>query len=185
MHIPFNLSTKFGPDLKELPVDKDQFVLARQFILDEMSAKDSMDAHELRDRYSLLGFICRVLGLSKESIDYADKAFKISLKLNMVLLIAIDQIRLASSYHLDGQHEKAEDLFLDSINICEQFQPLDEVIDFAYQHYAKLLFDQNKLEQSKENFEKALFYRKKKGIDDLTQSTEFALELVTKKNQYH
>lgn len=185
MNIPFDLSTKFGPDLKEIPIDSSQFILAREFIMDQMSVKEDLDVHGLRDRYSLLGYICRILGKHQESVDFATKAFELSQKINMILLIAVDQIRLGTSIHHSGDFDKAEVLFKEAISICESFQPLDEVIDFAYQHYAKLMFDKELFEESKGLFQKALHFRKKKGIDELTESTEFALHIVENKLRMH
>ena len=185
MHIAFNLATKFGSDLREEAIEPEQFRLAKQHLLQEIQSGQKFDTHELRDRYSLLGFICRVLGDYHESLTYADRAFQLARQLNMVLLLAIDQIRLATSYHHAGDWSRAEELFLESMDICHNFQPLDEVVDFAYQHYAKLLLDKGQLELSREYFRRALEIRRKKGIAELTQASEFALEVIDRKLSLH
>jgi tetratricopeptide (TPR) repeat protein len=176
--MPFDLTTSLGSNLKEKARDKEQFELARNYILDEIKASDDLSTSELRDRYSILGYICRILNLTDESIQYAQKAFELSKKLNMILLVVVDQVRLASSYQYAGNFDTADDMFKDAIDVCENYQPLDEVIDFAYQNFAKCLFEQGKYLESKLYFEKALNVREEKGIEELKASTQFALDIV-------
>lgn len=183
--MPFDLTTSLGSNLKEKAKDRDQFVLARNYLIDEIDANSDLGTSELRDRYSILGYICRILNENEESIQFAHKAFELSKKLNMILLVVVDQVRLASSYQYAGKFETADDMFKDAIDVCENYQPLDEVIDFAYQNFAKSLFEQGKYMESKLYFEKALNVREEKGIEELKASTQFALDIVNSKIYTH
>lgn len=185
LNMPFNLVTKFTEDLKEVPTEKDQFQLARQYLLDEINAKEGITDSDLRDRLSLLGYVCRLLERNDEALAYTQKALEISKKTNMVLLIVVDQMRLASCYQAMKDYTNANSIFEDTVDICESFQPLDEVIDFAYQQYAQCLHDQNQFNKSLEYLQKAKDVRSKKNNPELIAVTDLSIRIVSSKMNMH
>lgn len=185
MNIPFNLATKFSSDLKERAVDVEQFVIAKQFLQDELTFKENLDDHGKRDRLSLLGYICRILGQNEEALERATEALNISKKTNMVLLVVIDQMRVASCHQALGDLDTAKALFTETIQICEKFKPLNEIIDFAYHNYARFLYEQGDFNESKVYFEKALNVREEKGNEELLEATKFALNATQNKLEKH
>lgn len=185
MKMPFDLTTNFNTELKESAREPDQFLKAKEFIKDELRFKEEVDASGMRDRYSLLAYICRILDQCEEAEDYAKKALDLSRKMNMILLVVIDQMRLASALGGQGKQQEAKEMFLDTIEICEKFQPLNEVIDFAYHNYARFLFEAQSFEESKLYFEKAMNVREEKDIPELLEATKFAIKIVSGKIEKH
>ena len=56
------------------------------------------------------------------------------------------------------------------------------LLDFAYQHYAKNLFDQKRLKEALSYFEKAMILKlKRKAPQEQIDSTKFAIQIVKEK----
>ncbi|MFK8138212.1 MAG: hypothetical protein AB8E15_07635 [Bdellovibrionales bacterium] len=184
MQLPFNLNTKIDENLNDIPLERDQFLLAKEMLQDQIKYSENMELEKKRELYSLLGYVCRVLELPKESLQYARKAVELSREINIILYVVIDQIRLASSVGLHD-FEASEELFKECISICESYQPLDEVVDFAYFNYGKILFQKENVELGKHYFTKALEIREKKQSPDLVSAAMFAIKACDKKSDLH
>jgi hypothetical protein len=76
----------------------------------------------------------------------------------------------------------AETGFRSVLEMAERHPELKEVEDFAWQHLGKLKFDEGDMKAATDCLNRALELRKKKGIKELIDSTEFALNIIRSKN---
>lgn len=181
--MPFNLSHSFNYELKEVPTDIEQFVQAKSYLLDKINFEADASPMQLRTYFSMLSFVLKVLNELDSALHYAKEALAVSKALNIISLIVIDQMRYASVLQWQKKYEDADSLFLDAIHICKTYEPLYEILDFAYHNYGKSLYDQTQFELAAQNFQMAMEIRKNKNIKDLFAESEQALRLSKNKLQ--
>ncbi len=181
--MPFNLAHSFDFELREVPVDPQQYELARQYLLDRIEYEKDTPLQQLRSYYSTLSFVLKVQKDLDTALNYATEALAISKSLNIISLIVIDQMRYASILQWKKNFGEADDLFKDAIHICKTYEPLYQILDFAYHNYGKSLFDQKKYDDALGNFQMAIEIRKTREQKDLLHESEQALKITNSKLQ--
>lgn len=98
------------------------------------------------------------------------------------------KIRLAHVIQYGRNFQKSDEMFFEIMEVCQKNEIAKDLLDFAWQHSGKNLFDQKKYSKALECFEKALEIRvSKKAAQDLIESSQVAVrrvrELLEVKNQ--
>ncbi len=90
-------------------------------------------------------------------------------------------IRLAHVYQWQKDYRSSEELFKEVITSCQRNSDLASYLDFAYQHAGKCKFDQQQYEAARYYFEQALSLRVRKADQSLIDSTQLAINAVTRR----
>ncbi|MCB0420293.1 MAG: hypothetical protein KDD61_04820 [Bdellovibrionales bacterium] len=176
-NIPYNMSFSFCNNLRETAIDENEMINGVNYLLDCLEkTKDPFHQAHLK---SHIGVYQRILGHLDQSLENLESALHYFEKTEDDLKILVTKIRLAHTYQWLKSFQKADELLSSALELSQSNIRFQSHIDFVLQHYGKLRFEQGLYQQAKEFFEKALYLRKNKNIDELTKSTEFALKIVT------
>lgn len=93
-------------------------------------------------------------------------------------MIAANLIRLATSLQYSGAHQKAIDVFEQSLQWIHT-NALGEYEDFALQHMGKCFAEMGNIQRAKQCFARALEQRFIKNDDQLIESTKKAITTLT------
>ena len=172
--IPFNWSWKIKEDLREHPVDSTQFEAAANWIIDK--SLNFTDPLEQAKAKSFLAFLLRVLGQQEKAYYEIHKSFRLFIQAQGFIPVN-SYIRLAQILQWQKDFNEADSLYLEIINKLKR-EDDSKILDFAFQHYGKSLFEQGRFTEAKDYFEKALKIRKEKKMPELIQSTQFSLDVI-------
>ncbi len=153
-----NLAYKFDEDFREVPVNRDEMEAEVTNMIFKFKETNNFRLS------SKIGVYLRILGRVEEGLEYIKLAHEQNKKEDISYIV--DSIRLISCYQWLGNFDKCE-LILKELGNME----LHNYEDFFLQHRGKVLFDQGKYLEARESFLSALSIRKKKGDDELIQST--------------
>jgi tetratricopeptide (TPR) repeat protein len=178
---PFNISCYYGDNLQDYPNNPAEM---RQAV-DYWEAQLTQPELDIRDRIRLLtriGTYARTL----RDLDRAEEAHKAAIELaksiDNVRLKTQNRIKLAHVYQWQQQYAESEAVFEAMIATCQHEPEVADFLDFAYQHYGKCKFDQQRYAEALQLFEQALELRHSKGNQELIDSTELAI--ATAKARY-
>lgn len=170
----FNLEYLIGNDLREKPIDAEEYSAAIQFL--ERSIQNNSGTDEKGKVHSKLGSLLRIVGRHEESLFQhlkADEILKHDPKARF-----INRIRMASAYQFLNQNDKALELLKKCLSDTGTDPVLSNLADYVHQHLGKVYFEMGALEQAIEQIGLALALRNAKGNEELVRSSKFALSKV-------
>lgn len=171
---PFDLSYYFGDDLQDYPNNPAEM---RQAV-DYWQAQLARPELEIRDRIQLLTRI-GTYGRMLRDLDRAEESHRAAIALaesiGHVRFRTQNQIKLAHVYQWQQRYAESEAEFEGAIAICQNEPAVADFLDFAYQHFGKCKFDQQRYAKALQLFEQALALRHKKRNQELIDSTELAI----------
>lgn len=181
--LPFNLDTAFDPlTLREYPLHPLQVEAALSYVQARLSYLDlpvETRAAYLT-QYALLLRLNRSYSLSiKAFLEVLDlwQSPALSAHPQQPRCLIAHRIRLANTYHLQGDFEKSNDAFSVLLRDMEQWsEPLKQAYQhFLWQHAGKNAFDQERFAEALDYFEKALRERQLQQCNaELLHSSEIA-----------
>ena len=180
----FDLSYHYDDDLQDVPNNPGEM---RQAI-DFWQAQLDQPGLEIFQRIKLLG---RIGGYARtlRDLDRAEQALTTALKLSKAIesrrLAATNSIKLAHVYQWQQRYIESETMFEAAIALCKNNLEAAPYLDFAYQHFGKCKFDQQKYVEALQCFEQALDIRVKKGDPELIASTELAIATTHSRQKCH
>lgn len=175
MTIPFNMNYSINNSLREVPENEHDFTQGLSFL--ENAIRDSKGFERVK-LLSKLGGFQRIIGELNQSLKFLTEAKNLLETFPDSRLSVINQLRLAQTYQFKDEHLRASEI-LDDLEIKAKSNPdTIDLLDFIYQHQGKNQFDQQHYETALSYFQKALDLRKRKGEQELIQSTILALEVT-------
>lgn len=175
---PFDLSYRFGDGLQDYPNNPGE---VRQAV-DYWQAQLDRPELEVRDRIQLLTRIGTYTRMLRD-LDRAEEAHLTAIALaesiDYLRFRTQNRIKLAHVYQWQQRYAESEAEFESAIATCQREPEVADYLDFAYQHFGKCKFDQQRWAEALHLFEQALELRHQKGNQELIDSTE--LEIATVK----
>lgn len=173
----FDISYYFGDNLQDYPNNPAEMRLA----VDSWETQLTQPELDISDRIRLLtriGTYARTL----RDLDRAESAHTAAIELanaiGHIRFSTQNRIKLAHVYQWQQRYAESETVFEDAIATCQHEPEVANFLDFAYQHFGKCKFDQQRYTEALELFEQALELRRRKGDQELIDSTELALSTV-------
>lgn len=170
----FDLSFHYGDNLQDIPNNVEEIRKAVAFWQSQLR-QSGLDVVE---RIRLLG---RIGGYARtlRELEQAEQALTTALELSKFIenrrFEAANSIKLAHVYQWQQRYAESEALFEAVIVFCQENAEAAPYLDFAYQHFGKCKFDQQKYAEALDYFEQALAIRLKKDESELIASTELAI----------
>lgn len=180
----FDLSYHYDDDLQDVPNNPGEM---RQAI-DFWQAQLDQPGLEIFQRIKLLG---RIGGYARtlRDLDHAEQALTTALGLSKAIesrrLEATNSIKLAHVYQWQQRYIESKTMFEAAIALCKNNLEAAPYLDFAYQHFGKCKFDQQKYAEALHCFEQALDIRMEKGDPELIASTELAIATTHSRQKCH
>ncbi|MEM8642519.1 MAG: tetratricopeptide repeat protein [Cyanobacteria bacterium P01_G01_bin.54] len=180
----FDLSLHYDDNLQDVPNNSDEM---RQTI-DFWQAQLNQPGLDIPQQIKLLG---RIGGYARtlRDLDRAEQALSTALELSKAIenkrFEASNSIKLAHVYQWQQRYAESETMFVAGIALCQNNPEADSYLDFAYQHFGKCKFDQQKYVEALQCFEQALDMRVKKGDPELIASTELAIATTHSRQKCH
>ena len=168
----FNLEAFINDDLHGVYKYPDQAILYAKHLENRLKViDDDIERAKILGNLGVTYLHLRELEKAKENVE---KSLNIAEMYGLSTNFKIQQsIRLANVFQWSLEFEKADNLFLDTI---EQSRASNsDYLDFALQHYGKSLFDQKKYDEALTVFNEALDIRTDKRIGTLIASTKLAI----------
>lgn len=185
----YNLNYRFAADMRATPEDAASmqayvdFLIAevRKLKIEESAAPGRIPAN-VRALVKLLGEIGSysvILRKPEVGRNALEKSLALIEQYQLGLAVwAVHTIRYGDVLCFQKDFLGAETAFRSVLELAERSPELTELVDFAWQHLGKLHFDEKKPKDAEACFLKALEIRKKKGVKELIDSTEFALRVL-------
>lgn len=188
----FNLNYRFGADLREIPENPASMQAYVDFLIGEIrKLKIEKPAHEgeipanVRAVVKLLGEVgsyAKILKKPEAARNALDKSLSLIDQYQLGLgTWAVHTLRYGDVLRFQNDALGAETAFRSVLEMAERQPAIAELADFAWQHLGKMYFDGKQLKKAEDCFLKALEIRKKKGVKELTESTELALRVLAMK----
>ena len=171
---PFDLSFHYDDNLHDVPNNVEEMRQAVTF----WQAQLNQPGLETTERIRLLG---RIGGYARtlRDLEQAEQALTTALELSKSIenqrFEAANSIKLAHVYQWQQRYAESEALFEAVIVFCQENAEAAPYLDFAYHHFGKCKFDQQKYAEALDYFEQALAIRLKKNKSELIASTELAI----------
>ncbi|HLS09584.1 tetratricopeptide repeat protein [Lentibacillus sp.] len=178
--IPHDMTFKFGPNLREIPLNKMDMLHGMMYLQKQLDDK-TLDDTEKGKLHGLLGYFLRVIGELDESKRHLNEAIAIFRDSGRKQSVFINQLRLANTYQWETDYETSNKMFAELMDLAENNPDYIEYRDFVYEHQGKNLFDQGEYEQALDLFHKALALRSGNRNSELIKTTETAIETCEKK----
>lgn len=177
--IPHNMTFKFGPNLREVPLNKMDMLYGMMYLQKQLDS--TTDQAEQGKLHGLLGYFLRVIGELEDSKRHLHQAISIFREMDRKQSVFINQLRLAHTYQWHNDFDTSNQMFDELMDLAENDSDYLEYRDFVYQHQGKNLFDQEKYREALDYFQKALELRKDNRNSELINATETAIETCEKK----
>ncbi|WP_010529111.1 tetratricopeptide repeat protein [Lentibacillus jeotgali] len=177
--IPHDMRFKFGPNLREMPLNKMDMLYGMMYIQKQLN-DETLDKAEKGKSHGLLGTFLRIVGELEESKRHLNQAIVIFRELGRNQSVFVNQLRLASTYQWHNDFATSNKMFGELLETAENDPDYAEYQDFAYQHQGKNLFDQKQYREALDYFHKALELRADDRNSELIKSTETAIETCQK-----
>ncbi len=188
--IPFNMEFSMDSILRERADDSVQMRKGVSFLKEKL--EEEKDELKLASILSLIGGFERILIELSES----EKTYHLALEKykeagRKALGLGV-KLRLAVTHQWKKEFDKADNIFLGAISRLEKTEApkLQHYLNFAYQHYGKSLFEQERFGVALDNFVLALELRLAQGdlklindTQDCIEKTKEALSEQKKKNE--
>ncbi|MFC4559605.1 tetratricopeptide repeat protein [Virgibacillus kekensis] len=179
--IPYNMKFTFGPNLREIPVNKMDMLHGMMYIQNELRKEDTSTNEEKGNLHGTLGSFLRIIGELDDSERHIKKAISIAENTGNIGSAFYNKLRLAHTHQWKNEFDISNRIFRELIDQAEEDPDYSAYLDFAYEHQGKNLFDQGKYDQAIEYFQNALDIRKQDGNEELIKLTESAIESTRKK----
>lgn len=188
----FNLNYRFGADLREIPENPGSMLAYVDFLIGEIRklkiedpAREGEIPGNVRAVVKLLGEVgsyAKILKKLEAARNALDKSLSLIDQYQLGLgTWAVHTLRYGDVLRFQNDALGAETAFRSVLEMAERRPELQELADFGWQHLGKLYFDGKEMKKAEECFLKALELRKKKGVKELTDSTELALRVLAMK----
>ncbi|MEO1634012.1 MAG: tetratricopeptide repeat protein [Cyanobacteria bacterium J06631_9] len=170
----FDLSFHYDDNLQDIPNNVEETRRAVAFWQNQLSQPELATTERIR----LLG---RIGGYTRtlRDLEQAEQALTTALELSKSIenrrFEAVNSIKLAHVYQWQQRYAESEALFETVIVLCQNDAEASPYLDFAYQHFGKCKFDQQKYAEALACFEQALAIRLKKEDQELIASTDLAI----------
>lgn len=175
LKLTMDLTYHFDSNLRDIPNAPDD-MRAHVAALEAQLAYPALAADERLRILGTIGVYSRMLN----DLNKAEAALIAALALtepnNNANSYIANRLRLAHVYQWQSRFPEADAIFIDVITRCRANPDLEPYLDFAYQHYGKSLFDQQRYAEAERAFNSALILRQSKDDPALLESTQFALE---------
>ena len=182
-----NLGYHFDRNLHEVP---DSLTDMREAIrILESRLGQATEDDEIMEILGSLANYCRITGRLDEAEAYIMTA------ISRLGLPAVERrkqrnfvfrLRLAHIHHWEKRFDESNHEFAAMVNEAESDPDLAPYLDFAYQHYGKNLFDQERYEEALDYFERALELRRAGGRSrDLVKSSLLAKQETERRMHVH
>ena len=173
--IPYNHAYYINEDLREEPRDPREFYMSILW-LEEMSKR--IDFYNRAKALSYLAVLYRISGCHEDAYETVHEAIHFFRYMKRPVPYSTF-IRLAQVLQASGDFTSADLLYVELIKELEEdVKKASKLVDFAYQHYGKSLYEQGKYESAAYYFKKALAIRIEKNNYELIRSTMKALSCV-------
>lgn len=175
------LTYSYDDELHELPDNSEDMETYSEFLISHCRVELEKNENEIKwihlaSSLGMAGSLKKMTGQNKQAEKLLLDSLLLINSMNLDKKFYVQQsIRLNDIYSRLGHYSKAEEGFLQLIELCTQNKSLHNYLDFIFQHYGKLQFKQNQLKQALENFNKALELRLKKNDSNLIDSTQSAI----------
>ena len=180
---PFNMEYTYAEDLREVPIDAVAMKKGLDWLEEKLSEVSDDDKVQQTILYSQLSGFARILGDLDLAEQYIVQALEILKEFNRPDQIFAMNLRLAIILQYRGNYSKASEIYTNSIKEIEESKDKKKLkyLDFVFQHYGKLKFDQGFYKEALDFFMRAYEERIIKGDLELISSTEFAIAQTRKK----
>lgn len=170
---------KIADNLRETPLDSKQFSKDLKEL--EARIKIEKSLNEQAVLLSKIGVLSRINGDIDKSETYLNEAEILITKLDNKRLELVNKIRILQTLQFKGEFKKCLKKYPVLEVKIKGITKLKALLDFLYQHWAKCLFETNSFAEAEKYFKLALKLRKEKGDEELLKSTQFALDVLSKK----
>lgn len=178
--IPHDKRFKFGPNLREIPLNKMDMLYGMMYLQKQLN-DETLDKHEEGKLHGLIGTYLRMVGELNESKRHLNQAIDIFRELDRKQSVFVNQMRLANTYQWHDDFDTSNKMFGELTETAENDPDYTEYKDFVYQHQGKNLFDQEQYREALDYFHKALELRQDNRNNELINSTKTAIETSEKK----
>ena len=127
-----------------------------------------------------MGVLCRILNRLDEAAGYLERAVALSEQAGNEKTRLVNSIRLAHVYQWQRRFDLSDPLFTEAIAKYKSRKELSGYLDYAHQHYAKSLFDQQRYTEAESHLRRAMQLRLAKGDTSLIASTWLALDATNR-----
>lgn len=179
--IPLRFEDNFNFDLnlREVPRFPERVEKRIGFLFSKM--RDDDDVFDRIRHLSEIGVLRRIMGALDQAEIFIGKALSYIQEDDLgPSLFVVHGCRLANVWQWQERFEESNPMFDDLIAIAEEHEDCLGYRDFVYQHAGKNLFDQKRLIEALNFFEKALALRLEKDNQGLISSSNFAIDLTRK-----
>lgn len=125
-----------------------------------------------------LGNLHRVCEEPASAIMYLNEFLAYAKKAGSMQKVVVGLIRLGEAIKYDGRQEEALRIFEEALRKSKEKERT--YIDFALQHKGKCLIELRRYEEAEACFKEALHLRKEKGDAALIDSTQMAIDFISK-----
>ncbi|MBT7609097.1 MAG: hypothetical protein HN576_05040 [Bacteriovoracaceae bacterium] len=176
--IPFNMEYSIDLTLRERPEDNSSMLQGVTFLREKLleETDDTICAGLL----TMIGSYERILLELSESENTLLEAIEKYKSVGKKAQALGAKLRLAVTHQWKKEFDKADNIFTTAITKLENTEEpkLLHYLEFAYQHYAKSLFDQQRNDIALENFVAVLELRLASGDMKLIEDTKNCIEIT-------
>jgi hypothetical protein len=174
--IPFNMEYSIDLTLRERPEDMASMKQGVKFLREKL--EEETDETACAGLLTMIGSYERILLELSESekalLESIEKYKAVGKKANALGA----KLRLAVTHQWKKEFDKADNIFIDTITKLENTEEpkLLHYLNFAHQHYAKSLFEQQRNDIALDNFVAALEIRLASGDMKLIEDTQNCID---------
>ncbi len=177
----FDLSYRFSADLREVPKNPNHvFAYCKQgieWITQEMQKPE--EQWDIENLVKMMGKLAAFLKMIRE-LESASELIETALALIEQYELGltdfvVQSLRWADILRYREDYTRAEQIFAEVLELCEEEPSVAAYKDFALQHLGKLYFDLEQYDLALGFFRKALEIRHQKKDASLLESTELAI----------
>lgn len=160
--------------LSEQPINRKEFFN----YIKELENQNVDNDFEKGKLFSKIGGLYRIYGNLNKSEKFLNSSLELLNEEKNKLQYWVAKIRLAQTYQKQKRIKGSLFLFNKIQKECLKDKKLNTLIDFIYQHKAKVYFDIEDYKKALYYFKKALKIREVKKDNELISSTKFAIEIT-------
>lgn len=177
------MNFSIGHDLREVPEDAVQMQKGVAWLEGELlKVRKNITVKEI-GLVSQIGNFARILGdldLAEQSFNKAIEVLEEAERPDLIFGV---KLRLANVQQFRGEYQEADKYYKDAIEIMRKSndERITKYLDYALEHLAQSLYEQELYDKSLESYLETLEHRLIKGDMDLIQAVEHAIAKIRKK----
>jgi tetratricopeptide (TPR) repeat protein len=171
-----DLTYHFDSNLRDIPNSPEDMRAHIATLEAELSTTPPPDTETQLRLLGTIGVYARMLDDLTKAEHNLLAALSLAQQTNNRSSYVANSLRLAHVLQWQQRFTEADSIFTAIIQLCRADPNLSHYLDFAYQHYGKSLFDQQRYAEAERAFNSALILRQSKDDPSLLESTQFALE---------